>query len=251
MDIARLRDVQSRERTTDSLQELSDSFYADVAEYIAELKAERERAADEADEPFSDPDVSRLTDEIETAEQVAESVYERRVGKIVKQASFAAAGMGGADDGLTAEEQDLYDDLVGRIEENKTRVLDVLAGEATPTAEPDATDESATGVDAASLMGETDEDPLATDRPEPEESSESADAPATDGATPENGDSEPVEDATDDPAAARETVRITQDVGEIFGVDERTYKLESEDVVSLPEVNAGALVERDAAKKLE
>jgi len=284
MDIARLRDVQSRERTTDSLQELSDSFYADVAEYIAELKAERERAADDADDPFADPDVSRLTDEIETAEQVAESIYERRVGKIVKQASFAAAGMGGADDGLTAEEQDLYDDLVERIEENKTRVLDVLAGETKPAPDSEEPDGDGTGVDAAALMGDTEDDPLTAetgteslaapggerddagqqsqsepdgspspdDAPEPPEpAADGPESAAADGETAE-GDVPPGRaDGGEPPEAERETVRITQDVGEIFGVDERTYTLESEDVVTLPEVNAGALVERDAAEKLE
>jgi DNA replication factor GINS len=281
MDIARLRDVQSRERTTDSLQELPDSFYEDVASYIAELKAERERAADEADDPFADPDVNRLTDEIGTAEQVAESIYERRVGKIVKQASFSAAGMGGDDEGLTAEEKDLYDDLVGRIEENKSRVLDVLAGErtvGTGTEEGTAEAESES-VDAAALMGEGTEDPVSTpERPEPEDSEREPTPPersadATDGGTapdsepgtepePRADEPEPVpgadpepEPPADDPEDGggdeRETVRITEDVGEIFGVDERTYTLESEDVVSLPEVNAGALVKQDAATRLE
>ena len=40
----------------------------------------------------------------------------------------------------------------------------------------------------------------------------------------------------------RTTVRITRDVGEIMGVDERTYHLASEDVVTLPEVNATPLL---------
>jgi DNA replication factor GINS len=49
----------------------------------------------------------------------------------------------------------------------------------------------------------------------------------------------------------RTTVRITRDVGEIFGVDERSYELTSEDVVTLPEANADPLVEKDAAEKLD
>jgi DNA replication factor GINS len=46
-------------------------------------------------------------------------------------------------------------------------------------------------------------------------------------------------------------VRITSDVGEIFGVDQRAYDLTAEDVVTLPEANAGPLVERDAAERLD
>ena len=40
-------------------------------------------------------------------------------------------------------------------------------------------------------------------------------------------------------------------MGRIYGVDEREYDLESEDVVRLPATNAGPLVERDAAERLE
>ena len=128
MNLDELRSVQSKERQKDSLQNLRPSFYQEVGEYIADLEDERDRVAERADDPFSSPEVSRLTDEIETAKDVVEAIYERRMGKLVKQASLAAAGMPANDDGLTAEEADLFDDLVDRISSNKTRVLDVLEG---------------------------------------------------------------------------------------------------------------------------
>ena len=56
------------------------------------------------------------------------------------------------------------------------------------------------------------------------------------------------DDDTDDD---RTTLRITRDVGEIFGVDQRTYTLETDDVVTLPAENATPLVQQDAAEKLE
>jgi DNA replication factor GINS len=49
----------------------------------------------------------------------------------------------------------------------------------------------------------------------------------------------------------RATVKITSDVGEIFGVDQRAYDLSPDDVVQLPEANAGPLVDRDAAERLD
>ncbi|WP_306059523.1 DNA replication complex subunit Gins51 [Natronococcus wangiae] len=128
MNLDELRSVQSKERQKDSLQNLRPSFYQEVGEYIAELEDERERVAEQADDPFSSPEVGRLTDEIETAKDVVEAIYERRMGKLVKQASLAAAGMAADDEGLTAEEGDLFEDLVDRIQSNKTRVLDVLEG---------------------------------------------------------------------------------------------------------------------------
>ncbi|NGM69313.1 hypothetical protein G6M89_09885 [Natronolimnobius sp. AArcel1] len=128
MNLDELRSVQSKERQKDSLQNLRPSFYQEVGQYIADLEDERDQAAERATDPFSSPEVSHLTDEIETAKDVVEAIYERRMGKLVKQASLSAAGMAANDEGLTAEEADLFDDLVERIESNKTRVLDVLEG---------------------------------------------------------------------------------------------------------------------------
>ncbi|WP_435175154.1 DNA replication complex subunit Gins51 [Halorussus sp. AFM4] len=316
MNLDELRTVQSKERSKDSLQHLRESFYADVADYIADLKDQRERAAERADSPFDDPEVERLTDEINTAEDVVEAIYERRVGKIVKRASLAAAGMPADEDGLTSEEQELFAELVDRIEENKQDVLDVLAGEAddpagstpTPTpadageaAEPssdaadatpgeasapdpgeppaasaDSTSGDAAGgdVSAADVMdgdGATDAGSESTTpdtgasadddtRPAAAEATAVADGPDTDQSSEAGDETSPSPSESDadadsgDPTAGldeRTTIRITDDVGEIFGVDERTYDLESEDVVTLPEANAEPLVERGAAEKLE
>ncbi|WP_137285170.1 hypothetical protein [Halorussus salinisoli] len=320
MNLDELRTVQSKERSKDSLQHLRESFYADVADYISDLKDRRERAADDAESPFDDPEVNRLTDEINTAEDVVEAVYERRVGKIVKRASLAAAGMPADEEGLTGEEQELFAELVERIESNKEEVLDVLAGEAdgptgsspTPTPADSAGGESAsaspngtpaspdasTATDAAPNSGSggaaapggaSDEDVSAADvmgggdaasdpangdstpsdetnadgpRPAAAEAAAIADGPdeepatgAPDGESPDGEESTPESGANpDDPLAGlgeRTTVRLTDDVGEIFGVDERTYELATEDVVTLPEANAEPLVERGAAEKLE
>lgn len=143
MNLDELRTVQSKERQKDSLQHLRPSFYKEVGEYIANLETERERVAEAADDPFSSPEVGRLTDEIETAKDVVEAIYERRMGKLVKQASLAAAGMPADDEGLTAEESDLFTDLVDRIQGNKQRVLDVLDGNEDAVAEATASSESA------------------------------------------------------------------------------------------------------------
>ena len=200
MNLDELRSVQSKERQKDSLQNLRPSFYQEVGEYIAELEAERDRAAERADDPFSSPEVSRLTDEIETAKDVVEAIYERRMGKLVKQASLAAAGMAANDEGLTAEEGDLFDDLVDRIDANKTRVLDVLEGleaetdgtaeaegeaaiDAEPTAPERSTDEAADDAPPTPLM-----------EPDPTDRSDDADVDPTtlepDGTARETGESE-------------------------------------------------------------
>jgi DNA replication factor GINS len=319
-----------KERKKDSLQHLRDSFYADVAEYIEDLKAERSAAAERADDPFSSPEVGRLTDEIETAEEVAEAVYERRVGKVVKLASFAAAEMAVEEDGMTDEERRLFDDLVARIEQNKTTVLDTLAGKRAETpdterqqptretpesttstdtiaadAGTDPTEAESSGVLADAMGGDTGStdsgEPASDSTPETREAGADDDRPVPpdeppldDGAgagaaaAPGAGDAAGAGSSGDEPADAsvgdratgseperagpaqtprteaggpdtatpgddteRTTVRITRDVGAIFGVDEREYDLSSEDVVTLPTANAEPLLQRDAAERID
>ncbi|MGZ0746431.1 DNA replication complex subunit Gins51 [Haloparvum sp. AD34] len=346
MNLDELRSVQAKERRKDSLQHLRDDFYDDVAAYIADLKAARDRRADEVEKPFQDDDVRRMSDEIETAEEVAEALYERRVGKVVKLASFEAADMPVEQEGMTSQERALFDDLVARISENKASVLDVLTGDSEPSntgtdaanaagaagestsstapePEPNIASDQPAAVDPADEAGEAaepDDGTLAdamgvgggSDAPEGGES-ETAPGPDTTESAPSPSSDEPAEsappghspvepdtappgaedagsaEATDSTASAgratsataesesseespattaaspataddsatemdeteRTTVRITADVGDIFGVDEREYDLASEDVVTLPEANAEALLQRDAAERLE
>ncbi|RRJ27825.1 hypothetical protein [Halocatena pleomorpha] len=128
MNLDELQSVQSRERQIDSLQQLHDTFYEDAGRFIRQLREEREQVAAAADDPFDSTDVQRLTDEIDTAERTVEAIYERRIGKLVKQASLEAAGMAADVEGLTREERSAFDSLVSTIESNRTRVLDeVLA----------------------------------------------------------------------------------------------------------------------------
>jgi len=330
MNIDELRSAQSKERQKSDLQQLRESFYGDVAEYVAELEAERERAADAAEDPFGSPEVQQLTNDIETAKDTAEAIYERRLGKIVKKASLVSAEMANPDDvsGLTAEEQALFADLVDRIEENKRHMLEVIAGDAeagapgvgatdddasaaaagadaadaaaaedagasrdvTPTdpaPSPDAPHPEAgldeDGTDAppteAPSAGDADADP-ASPSPGGEDAAAEGDADEVSAADLMGGDADPVarstgetdaggepaspdaasdgravEDAADDDEptedAERATLRVTRDVGEIFGVDEREYDLDAEDVVTLPAANADVLLEQGAAERLD
>jgi DNA replication factor GINS len=342
MNLDELQSVQARERQSSDLQHLRSSFYREVGEFIQELTQERARVVDGADDPFSSPEVRQLTNDIETAEQTVEAIYERRVGKVVKKASIAAAGMPVDVDGLTDEEESLFDDLVVRIENNRDNVLSVLDGDAPsvscsvdtetdvagadvptdtspePDTEPspgmdtgvDATPDTE-GVSAADLMGSgpegsadpTGASPAASEADEGHESSETTAGPAPDpdadaltatDATPDSvppaPDTEPdaasrtavkpddappgagagkavaaAEQAATDPSTTddssegsrdipglpRTTVRITDDVGEVVGADNRDYDLGSEDVVTLPEPNADVLVDKGAAERLD
>ena len=121
MDLEELRTVRNKERRTDSLQHLRDEFYDEATEYVRQLKRERWKHV-EAGDPFN-PETKRLTDEIDAAQETIESLYERRRGKLVKNASFAAAGRSVETDGMTDQERELFDDLVERIQANEEHVL--------------------------------------------------------------------------------------------------------------------------------
>ena len=368
MNLDELQSIRDRERQSDSLQQLREDFYVEVGDFVKELRDEREAAANRADDPFDAPEVNRLTDDIKTAEQTVEAIYERRVGKLVKMASFAAADMPTEDEGLTAEERELFERMVAAIEGNRETVMSVVDGEdppATPgraesgaateteptsdtagpeprsgTPEPGAAADRVSaetpvppsevetgakdqGVDAADLMagsGPTDSatgddappgppgdsadagaesdpapgpsglssepsgdessgggspqasppgtraEPESTDPPRGTSTgadAERSDAPeggidesagavggATDGASEDERSNAARHDGGTR-AVDRETVRITDDVGQIFGVDEREYDLSREDVVTLPSENAAPLVERDVAERLD
>jgi len=188
------------------------------------------------------------------------------VGKLVKSASLAAADMPADTEGMTAEERQLFETLVEDIRANRQHVLDVLAGDDPDTAEEaDTTGHAARSrtepaTDAESRGRGTDRADAASNG-SATESVDAADvmgsgSAAGEQARPRGSSVERAETSEDRPDAAsatpeRETVRITDDVGPIFGVDEREYDLSEDDIVQLPAANAAPLVDRDAAERLE
>jgi DNA replication factor GINS len=192
-------------------------------------------------------------------------------------------------EGLTDEERDLFEQVVAAIEANNARIQTALDAEApidassddeSPHASSDARtpdDTTATAADdpAAAETAADDPGPVAPDEPDTQptateapvaggdtgaEAPRATDEPATIGDDTPSGDAVTTDDGTatsvDGGAAGpasteRETVQITEDIGEIAGMDEREYHLEADDVAMLPSENADALVERDAARRLE
>ena len=262
MDLSELHRVQRQERSTDSLQELRESFYADVAAYLEDLRETRAAAAEEAADPFRSARVSELTSEIETAEHVAEAIYQRRIGKLVDEASLVATGNGETTSGLTAGEQALFDALVERLRANRASVLGQFRGDvAVP--EPERTDPT-----GRASPSDEDTSPEARDAHPPDEPIDDAgpnpadamggdlgDAAGADSTDTDQAEQPKEGETTDEPGSEddveRTTVRMTADVGEIFGVDAESYELNRDDVVDLPRENADPLVDRDVAEKVE
>jgi len=242
MELDDLRQAQSEERRSEKLQELSDTFYEDAAEYIESLREER----DACDDPYSEK-ARRIDDALSSARQVTEAIYERRVGKVVKTASLAANGHTANESRMTLEEREMFGSIVAEIRANQSRIEETLEGAlgAGGATESDATqvDGSATDVEADSTGVTADVGVEDTDTGAGAVSLE--EHPKTEAAGTNTG-------ATDgggspDDTDGYKTVRVVESLPEFVGTDGRQYSLGEEDVARIPEENARALCEKEAA----
>jgi len=138
MNLDELRSVQSAERQSDAVQHLRDGFYRDAGEYVQELRDQRRVAAADAADPYGDEEVRRLTDEIETAKNVTEAIWEARIGKILREASLSATDMSASAEGLTPEEQALFEGVVDAIEANRETIQSALESAESESGPPGA-----------------------------------------------------------------------------------------------------------------
>lgn len=228
MDLHELRRIREHERETDSLQSLREDFYVEVAGYLDELTDRRDRIAEQTSDPFGDPEVREISDEVSAARRTVEALHERRVGKIVKLASLVAADMASDVDGLTREEEELFETIVETIRDHRRRVLETV----------ESADET------LQRGAENSPDPATAD-------TAPADANTSEVTADGEQDSQPAPAQEREDDIDRTTVRITEDIGEIVGVDERPYDLGVDDVVTLPTINAEPLLDRDAAERIE
>ena len=210
MDLDDLRQTQAEERRSEKLQELSDTFYEDAAEYIESLREKR----DAHEDPYSE-DAQRLNDALSSARQVTEAIYERRVGKVVKMASLSANGHPASEDRMTREEREMFESIVSEIRASQERIEETLEG---ALKNVETKPETRTKTGPRGVTG---------DEPAVEVADEEAEQEAeTDGYT---------------------TVRVVESLPEFVGTDGREYSLGQEDVARIPEENARALCEKEAA----
>lgn len=124
MNLDELRSVRDDARETGELQPLRPSFYEEARRFIDDLREERDRVAEGSEDPFGDPEVSRLSDRLESATEVLESIYQNRVGKLLRHAATAAAAEDVDPPAMTHEERMLYETLVEAITSTKAAVLE-------------------------------------------------------------------------------------------------------------------------------
>lgn len=127
MDLTELRSIQKRERDRDELTELPENFYADVRDYLSELRQQRRQSMEATDASYTSPQVRDLTHRLETAEQVTEMILERRVGKIMKLSRTRRdPEMVGE---LTDSERELFATVKTELEAHRSSVLGEIVDE--------------------------------------------------------------------------------------------------------------------------
>jgi DNA replication factor GINS len=202
MNLEDLREIQIEERTRSDLQPLLDSFYTDVSKYIQDLRVERENILEGSVDAVDAKTVRRIEDEIKTAGEVVEAIYDRRVGKILKGASLTAAGLGKREGSLAGVEVELFRNLVELLQKNRIKILERI-------------------------------------------SSEKGDKPQREIETNQINEEVPLQENIDqkgEEETSNITIKVMQEVGEIYGVDGNTYDLIEGKIISLPKENAQPLI---------
>ena len=202
MNLEDLREIQIEERTRSDLQPLLDSFYVDVSKYLQDLRVERENSLEGSIDAVDAKTVRRIEDEIKTVGEVVEAIYDRRVGKILKGASLTAAGLGKRDGSLAGVEVELFRNLVELLQKNRIEILEWTS----------------------SKKGDKAQREIETNQI-------SEDAPLQENVD-QKGEKE----------TSNITIKVVQEVGEIYGVDGNTYDLREGRVISLPKENAQPLI---------
>lgn len=275
-----LRQVQSRERDSDTLQELDDDFFDRARAYL-DMKRDGE-------------DVLQ-NQEYRNARNLLQDIVDRRQKKIVKLA-FLSVKSGVSVDNLMAHEEELFDDLTDAIEDHRYDIEDALLdgdgaarapaldGEdgAAESDEVDGTGGEEPGAAADESSADDIEDDAAEDEDDTEEDVDSAKDGDDDeddaggekllfgGDDGDEDDTEPGEsgDADDDMKDAGDTadgdeddtgeagdgmarVRATTDVQEFMGTDLEAYgPFEEGEEAVVPEKNADVLQEQGKAERL-
>ncbi|MBU4373306.1 MAG: hypothetical protein KKD69_03130 [Euryarchaeota archaeon] len=200
-----LNDILRDERKS-KLVPLESDFYDRAAGQIRELEEEKHR-----NEDIYSTKYAIIDDELKTARKSIENIIERRIGKIIKEASLRASSRQKEKqdiDSLTQEEREFYNRLLELMMQWRSELLYKMfkKGKQVPI----------------------------TQVVSPKENEEKG---------------TPSEDKKDI-SKEYIVVRLLKDIPTFVGVDGRNYTLSKEDIAVLSAVNAKALINRKAAVQI-
>ncbi len=211
-----LNDILREERKS-KLVPLESDFYEKAAGQIRELEDEKSRIDDRYGTKYA-----IIEDEIKTARKSLENIIERRMGKIIKEASLRASSKQKEKqdiDSLTQDEREFYNRLLELMTQWRGELLEKVFKKAA----------------AGNKLNET---TIKTKEKTPELNA------------PENKQKETTLEDKKDISKEYIVVRLLKDIPTFVGVDGRNYTLAKEDIAVLSTVNAKALINRKAAVQI-
>ena len=215
MDFEDLRNILTREQKS-KLAKLEPDFYEDVRAYLDGLREEQQTAPK--------MEAQLLADELETAENRLQRIFELRVGKIVNLASShilaEIKGIKQDLDAMAPVERDMYDSVLVAVRKGWSDIERAVTGKSTLPATEDI------------RSGELVEDVGERAKDVSEEREDLTIAPANH----EDHDNGNLKEYT--------VVRVLKDVPTFMGADSHHYTLAKNDVVILPNLNANVLCKR-------
>lgn len=211
-----LRKIQESEKNSPILTELVSDFYDDLAEYLENLNNRLEKETAHQKQIL-------LNDEIQNTKKIAASIYEQREKKILLAAISKARGGNPDLKNMIDAEKDLYDSVLNVMLNSRKRFLEIKTKEK-----------------------------VLEDTTKTTKSKEEAEKPEEAAETPKIKEpEEPVKIKETKQKNTNPIIRITKDIPEFIGTDEKKYNLKNNDVLSLPEDMSEMLLKRGAAEKIK
>jgi len=121
-----LFEILRNERTKEELQEIAESYFDDVAEYLSQ-KYEI-LLSTKADDVFSLPEKEKTQKELINIRRVVKEIYERRQKKVMRIAMDKVKAPASIVDisRFLKEEKELFDKVTSLLEEHRENVLELM-----------------------------------------------------------------------------------------------------------------------------
>ncbi|MFH1506021.1 MAG: hypothetical protein ABIE94_03440 [archaeon] len=119
-----LFDILRRERSREELQQLEESFFSDVAEYLKEKKKILEQSSDQS-ELFKASEAEKTRIQLHNIRKILKELYEARERKIINRAvNKVKTGSEIIDtSALLGKEQNLFQDMAGLLSKYRLEIL--------------------------------------------------------------------------------------------------------------------------------
>jgi len=242
MDFEELRNTLKLEQKS-KLAKLEPDFYESVRTYLDGLREEQKTA--------SGKEAQFLADELETASDRLQRIFNLRIGKIVNLASLSIMGeIGGIKQDInmmTQIERDIYDSVLGAVRQGWSAIEQTIAGECVATGAsvaPITPVAPVTPVTSAAHVPPVESVESVTSVPEEVASRQSEDAGDVRGV-------ERVETVNSSAPEGYTIVRVLKSIPTFVGTDSCHYTLAKNDVVTLPDLHAMVLCKRRAVLPVE